>query len=315
MQVKQLKGSIMLILTAMIWGAAFVAQDVGMNYVGPFTFNASRMILGSFALVPVILINDLNRKKQQAPAQKNERVFGFTKNELIGGVLCGIILFTSATFQQIGISLYSDADAAAGKAGFITALYIVIVPMLGLFLHKKSGASAWISVAVALIGMYLLCIKSGFVIDRADALLLICALGFALHILVIDYYSPRVNGIKLSSIQFFTAGVLSIPFMLLFEQPSFTGIVRAAIPILYAGIFSCSIAYTMQVVAQKYTKPAIASVILSMESVFAAVTGMLFGERLSGRELIGCLLVFSAVLLSQVDPSRFSRLSRRANQQ
>lgn len=312
MQAKQLKGSIMLILTAMIWGAAFVAQDVGMDHVGPFTFNALRMTLGAIALAPVILVFDLGKRKQMRAAGEAGRVFGFTRQELVGGVLCGVILFAASTFQQIGISLYSDADAAAGKSGFITALYIVIVPVMGLFLRKKSGVSVWISVAVATVGMYLLCVKSGFVIDRADGLLLLCALAFSFHILVIDYYSPRVNGIKLSAVQFLTAGVLSAPFMLVTEQPSFSGISQAAVPILYAGIFSCSVAYTMQVVAQKYTKPAVASVILSMESVFAAVTGALFGERLSGREMIGCLLVFAAVLLAQVNPETFSHRGKKA---
>lgn len=299
-QNQELKGNLMLILTAMIWGAAFVAQDVGMDHVGPFTFNAARMILGSITLIPVILITDcLAAKKTTA---NRPRLFAFSKTELIGGMLCGTALFAGASFQQVGISLYTDADAAAGKAGFITALYIVLVPVAGLFLRKKTGWITWVSVAIATVGMYLLCVKSSTKLQMADVMLFLCALAFTVHILVIDHFSPKVNGMKLSAVQFLTAGILAGICMLIWERPTLTGLGGAAIPILYAGMLSCSVAYTLQVVAQKYTKPAIASVLMSLESVFAALTGLLFGERMSGQEAIGCLLMFAAVLLAQVDP-------------
>lgn len=296
----------MLILTAMIWGAAFVAQDVGMDHVGPFTFNAARMILGSITLIPVILITDwIAQKKSPAPSKGG--IFAFTKTELIGGMICGTALFAGASFQQIGIALYTDADAAAGKAGFITALYIVLVPVAGLFLRKKAGWITWISVAIATVGMYLLCVKQGATLQMADLMLFFCALAFTVHILVVDHYSPKVNGMKLSAVQFLTAGILALICTLLWEQPTLIGLSGAAVPILYAGMLSCSVAYTLQVVAQKYTKPAIASVLMSLESVFAALTGLLFGERMSGQEAIGCLLMFAAVLLAQIDPKTIFR--------
>ncbi len=297
----ELKGNLMLILTAMIWGAAFVAQDVGMDYVEPFTFNAARMILGAFTLVPVIIFTDWYSNKNQISGKKSA-IFSFTKTELIGGIYCGVALFAGSSLQQIGISLYTDADAAAGKAGFITALYIVLVPVAGIFLRKKANFITWISVVIATVGMYLLCVKTGAKLQTADILLFACALAFTVHILVIDHFSPLVNGMKLSAVQFLTAGILAGICMLFFEKPTISGISGATIPILYAGMLSCAVAYTLQVVAQKYTKPAIASVLMSLESVFAALTGLLFGERMSGQEALGCLLMFAAVLLAQVDP-------------
>ncbi len=296
----------MLLLTALIWGSAFVAQKVGMNSVQPFTFVAARMLLGSFILIPVILFMDIKTKKSLP--EKTFKVFKFTCKDILGGVLCGFILFLSSSLQQFGLALYGDNEAAAGKAGFLTALYIVIVPILGIFLKKKVGFSVWISVVIASVGMYLLCVTDSFTVDPADGLLLLCSLSFSAHIMVIDYFAPKTDGVKLSAIQFFTAGVLGTVATAFFETPTVDGLLGAAIPILYAGMLSCAVAYTLQVVAQRYTKPTVAAVIMSLESVFAAITGALFGEVLSTRELFGCLLVFIAVILAQVEPPKIKRV-------
>lgn len=303
-QAKQLKGSLMLLLAAFIWGSTFVAQDKAATE--PFTFIACRMILGAVVLIPVIIVFDIVAKKKSV-ASTDFRIMSFTKTEFIGGTVCGCILFMAASLQQYGIYFYPSEEAAAGKSGFITALYIVLVPIAGLFMRKKSGFIIWVSVAIATVGMYLLCVKKGFVIQTADLILLVCAVGYTAHILVIDHFSPKVNGIKLSALQFFVCGVLGIIFMFIFEEPTISGIKGDIIPILYAGLLSSGVAYTFQVVAQKHTKPAVASVLMSLESVFAVVTGMLFGEHMSGREIIGCVLMFAAVLLAQIDPAAFKK--------
>ncbi len=300
------KGYIMLLVTAMIWGAAFVAQDVGMDHIGPFAFNAARMILGALTLVPVILVMDGLKKRKDSAVQ----MFRFTKTEWIGGVLCGVALFAGSSLQQVGIALYNETEAAAGKAGFITSLYIVLVPFSGLLFRKKIGAKTWGSVTIATVGMYLLCVQSGFSVTPADGLLFFCAFAFTVHICVVGVYSNRVNGIKLSAVQFLVAGLLALVCALVFETPTVAGMTAAALPIAYAGILSCAVAYTMQVAAQKHTKSTSASVIMSLESVFAALTGLLFGERLNGRESLGCLLMFCAVLLLQIEfPNKKTKAS------
>ena len=294
----QLKGTLMLLLAAFIWGSTFVAQTEAKTE--PFTYIACRNFIGTLVLLPVIATIDVfSKKKGLLP--KDFKVLSFTKKEILGGIICGVALFTAASLQQYGIFLYPADGAAAGKSGFITALYIVLVPIAGLFLKKKAGLNIWISVAIATVGMYLLCVKSGFEVHYADIILFVCAIGFTVHILVIDKFIPHVNGVKLSALQFLVAGILGTIFMFIFEAPSITVILNDAIPILYAGLLSSGVAYTLQTVAQKNTNPTVASVVMSLESVFAVLSGAVFGEVMSSREIVGCVLMFTAVILAQAE--------------
>ena len=289
----RLRANLMLLTTALIWGVAFVAQSVGMDYIGPFTFNCVRSLLGGLVLLPCIFLLD-RLDGGKAAAQK--------KRPVLGGVCCGVVLAVASSLQQIGI-----AHTSVGKAGFITALYIVIVPLLGLLGGKRVGGRIWAAVALAVAGMYLLCITESFTIGLGDLLVLLCAFCFSIHILVIDHFSPNVDGVRMSCIQFFTAGILCGVPMLLFESPNLTDICAAWAPIAYAGIMSCGVAYTLQVVAQKHTDPTVASLLLSLESVISVLAGwVLLGQALSPRELTGCALSFCAIILAQL-PDRASR--------
>lgn len=285
------KNAIMLLLTAFIWGTAFVAQSVGMDYLGPFTFNGVRSLIGGVALLPCIwLLRMLNKKEDEQKVQREK------KNLIQGGIACGLLLFAASSLQQIGIQYTS-----AGKSGFITAFYIVIVPVLGIFLHKKIGWKVWIAVLLALAGLYFLCITEKFTIGKGDILIFLCALVFSLHIMVIDYFSPKVDGVKMSCIQFFVCGIVSIPFMFVLETPNVTDIVAGWMPLLYAGVLSCGVAYTLQIIGQKNVNPAIASLILSLESCFSVLAGWaVLGEHLSARESVGCILMFVAIILAQL---------------
>lgn len=294
-----LKYNFLLMLAALIWGSAFVAQSVGMDYLGPFSFNCVRSFMGSLVLLPVIWFMDRQRKgtaeqgEQKAEAETKEQN---KKVLLYGGLCCGVILTLSTSLQQIGIKY-----TTAGKAGFITALYILIVPLLGLILGKKVGNKTWLGVALAVAGMYLLCIKEGFSISYGDFMVLLCALVFSLHILAVDYFSPRVDGIRLSCIQFFVCGCISAVPMLVWEHPEISQIIRAWQPLAYAGVLSSGVAYTLQIVTQKHLNPTVASLLMSLESVFAVLTGWLvLNERLSPKELLGCVLVFTAIILAQL---------------
>lgn len=289
----QLKNSLLLLLTATIWGVAFVAQSVGMDYVGPFTFNAVRSIIGALVLLPVIRVLDRQKPVQNlTPAEKKAG----QKTLISGGVCCGIFLCLASNFQQLGIQY-----TTVGKAGFITACYIVIVPILGLFMKKKCSPFIWAAVVMALIGLYLLCITDGFSIGKGDFLVLICAVLFSLHILVIDYFSPKVDGVKMSCIQFFVCGILSgIPAVIL-EHPQISSIFSAWMPILYAGVMSCGVAYTLQIVGQKGMNPTVASLILSLESCISVLAGwLILRQNLSGREILGCIIMFGAIILAQL---------------
>ena len=285
------KNAIMLLLTAFIWGTAFVAQSVGMDYLGPFTFNGVRSLIGGVALLPCIwLLRMLNKKEDEQKVQREK------KNLIQGGIACGLLLFAASSLQHIGIQYTS-----AGKSGFITAFYIVIVPVLGIFLHKKIGWKVWIAVLLALAGLYFLCITEKFTIGKGDILIFLCALVFSLHIMVIDYFSPKVDGVKMSCIQFFVCGIVSIPFMFVLETPNVTDIVAGWMPLLYAGVLSCGVAYTLQIIGQKNVNPAIASLILSLESCFSVLAGWaVLGEHLSARESVGCILMFVAIILAQL---------------
>lgn len=300
---------LLLLLAALIWGVAFVAQSVGMDYMGPFTFNGARFLMGSAVLVPVILF----RRKRADPAgggQARTDRSGAKENAgkaaLMGGVCCGLALCPAALFQQFGI-LYTTV----GKAGFITTLYIILVPLAGIFMKKTPSSRIWTGAALAAFGFYLLCIKEGFSLSRGDALVFIGSVLFTVHILVIDHFSPKADGVELSCIQFLTAGVISSVLAFVFEKPELSALAEGIIPLAYAGILSSGVAYTLQVIGQRDTDPAVASLLLSMESVFSVLAGwMLLGQALSARELMGCTLVFGAVILVQL-PTGKRRLDKK----
>lgn len=323
----KLKYNFLLMLAALIWGSAFVAQSVGMDYLGPFTFNSVRSFMGSLVLLPVIWFMDRQKKSgtkaaggkdvSLEDAGRNGENAGWgesgksaevkqkeKKTLMIGGLCCGIILTVSSSLQQIGL-IYTSA----GKAGFITALYILIVPLLGLFLGKRVGGKTWIGVALAVIGMYLLCIKEGFSISYGDFMVFLCAVVFSLHILTVDYFSPKVDGVRLSCIQFFVCGCLCAVPMVLFERPEIYQILQAWLPLAYAGVLSSGVAYTLQIITQKHLNPTVASLLMSLESVFAALTGwLILNERLSPKELLGCVLVFAAIILAQLPENKKKEL-------
>lgn len=290
--IKKFKGSIMLLMTSLIWGTAFVAQSEGMNYVGPFTYNAMRTLLGGIVLIPVIMLfRFLDRKSGSGKSEYS------LKNTVAGGICCGAVLFIASSLQQAGI-VYTTA----GKAGFVTALYIVIVPVIGIFLHRKMPIKMWLFIAVALAGFWLLCIKDNFSISSGDMLVFIGAVFFAVHIIVIDHFNKmETDGVLMSCIQFFTAGLLMLICMFIFEKPVISDICDAGGTILYAGIMSCGAAYTLQILGQKYTNPTLATLLMSLESVFAALSGwLILNERLSAKEFFGCVLIFAAVILAQL---------------
>ena len=298
MSAKHSKNFILLFLTALIWGVAFVAQSVAMDYIGPYTFNAVRSLLGGIVLVPCVFLFGQKKKSVKDEVPSKGTAIDRPGNMITGGLLCGIMLFLSTTLQQVGIQYTTVA-----KAGFITALYIILVPILGIFLKKRVSFQIWISVLIAIIGLYLLCMKGSFHLGQGDFLMLVCSLCFALHILVIDHFTDKVGGVKLSCIQFFVCGLLSCILMFLFEKPAVSDILSAWLPIVYAGVFSSGVAYTLQIIGQKGTDPTIASLILSLESVVSVLAGwIILGQSLTPREILGCLLMFGAIILAQVAP-------------
>lgn len=299
MKSRQVRNSILLVLTAFIWGIAFVAQSEGGNAVGPFTFNGIRSLIGSIVLLPVIALLDRMKLTSKKPITKAEK-----KTLLIGGLSCGVLLFLASSAQQLGICL----GTPAGKAGFLTACYILLVPVLGLFLKKKCGVRVWAGIAITLVGLYLLCMSETLRLQSSDLLLLACALLFAVHILVIDYFSPRVDGVRMSCIQFLVCGILSL-------IPMFFSEIRvgadmwlanltdpgAWLAILYAGVLSCGVAYTLQIVGQNGINPTVASMLLSLESVFSVLAGwIILKQSLGAKELLGCGLIFIAIILAQL---------------
>lgn len=285
---KNWKSPLLLLLTATIWGVAFVAQSVGMDYVEPFTFNGLRNLLGALVLLPVIY--GMSGKKAAAVEKKD------TKTLWLGGVLCGLCLCVASSLQQIGIQY-----TTAGKAGFLTAMYIIMVPVFGLFLKKRCSPFVGISIVLATVGLYLLSIKEGFNIGKGDIYVILCAVVFSIHILVIDYFAPKCNGVKLSCIQFLVCGVLCSVIALVVEEPTISGILAAWLPIAYAGVMSCGVAYTLQIIGQKGMNPTVASLILSLESVISVLAGwLLLHQTLSAREIIGCAIMFAAIILAQL---------------
>ncbi|RHC65140.1 DMT family transporter [Anaerobutyricum hallii] len=315
----KLRNTFFLFLTAMIWGAAFVAQSVSMDYIGPFTFICLRSVIGGLFLIPVIIVLDGIRKKSQNESanvvssentlhnikmdiekEEKQRLSWKNKQLIEGGIVCGILLFFANCFQQTGIQY-----TTVGKAGFITTFYIIIVPLIGLFFKKYCGILTWIGVVIALAGLYFLCITQKLTIQRGDALILCCSVLYAGQILAIDHYNPFVDGVKMSCIQFLTGGVLGAVFMFLFESPNMAMILNAAGPILYTGIMSTGVGYTLQIVGQKGLNPTVAALILSLESVFSALSGYLFLHQvLTTRESIGCVLMFIAIVLAQLPDIR-----------
>lgn len=296
-------------LTSFIWGSAFVAQSSGMDYVGPYTYNMARNVLAFLFLIPVIYV--IGKKKggtdnagsgtgidDTASGEANWKSILFPdRTTLVGGIYCGLVMAVASSLQQIGITM-----TTAGKAGFITALYIILVPLMGVFIGKKIPRIIWFCVVLAMAGFYLLCVKEGFSISKGDILVLFCSVGFSVHIMTIDYFTSKgVDGVKMACIQFAVAAIVMTPVMFALENPSVSGLLSAWMTIAYAGILSSGVGFTLQIVAQKDTDPTTATLIMSLESVFAAVSGCLFlNEVLLPKEILGCILVFVAVILAQV---------------
>ncbi len=290
---KNIKGSLILLVTAFIWGSAFVAQTTGASHIGAFTFNASRCFVGALFLLVLVIIRE--------GAAHNKIAIKSIKWPVKGGILCGIVMFFAMGFQQFGISVYPDNVAASGRAGFITAIYVVLVALCEQFRGKKLHYMVIVSVVFTMLGMYFLCLSDGITnIYIGDVLVFGCAICFTIHILVVDKFKTE-DSVKLSCLQFFICGVLSLICSLLLESINMADLRAGLFSILYAGIFSSGIAYTLQMVGQKYAEPAVASIVMSLESVFAALTGwIVLHEILSGRELLGCVLVFVSVILAQL---------------
>jgi drug/metabolite transporter (DMT)-like permease len=287
---RQIRGILMLGLTAFIWGTAFVAQRVGMDHVGPVTFIAVRFLIGAISLLPVICVGSLTDKKRGAAGP-----YRSTRLLLKSGVLCGIVIFVCGMFQQIGIQY-----TTVGKSGFITTLYIVIVPIFGRFLGKRLRFATWACILVAMAGMYLLCVNEAVSINKGDVYTFFCAVFYAVHILVVDRYSPQVDGVKLSAIQFFVCSMLGFAGAFIFEAPNLSAIVSAIWPLMYAGVLSSGVAFTLQILGQRDVNPVAASLVMSLESVFAALTGWtLLGEMLAAREIVGCAMIFVANIMVQ----------------
>lgn len=300
MKYNQLRQVVFPILAAFIWGTAFVAQDLCADSIGAFAFNATRYFIAVLALLVVILISDkLKKNKPTLTAQEKKAA---NKQLWLGGLCCGAALAIASNFQQAGLVAGTDA----GKAGFITALYVVLVPVFGLFFKRKVSLPTWIAVVLSVVALYLLCIKGDFSLAPGDLLVLVCAVCFAVHILVIDHFTAYCDGVKLSCLQFLFAGIISTICMFIFEDVDFAAILSCALPLLYVGIFSCGVGYTLQILAQKDSNPTVVTILLSLESVFAVIAGaIILKQQMTVREYIGCAIMFAAVILAQLQfPTR-----------
>jgi drug/metabolite transporter (DMT)-like permease len=283
---QELKSDLLLLITAAIWGFAFVAQRIGADYVGAFTFNGVRFALGGLSLIPLLFYFSKKPQENSAPQV----------SAIPGGIIAGCVLFCGASLQQIGM-----ASTTAGKAGFITGLYIVIVPIFGLLIGHRTQIWAWLGALLAVAGLYFLSVTGDLSLSKGDLIVLTGALFWATHILVIDHLSSRVEALKLSFVQFITASILCLAVALVSETITLEALRQALIPILYTGLCSTGIAYTLQTIGQKHAKPTHAAIIMSLESVFAAIGGMLLlGEVLGGRGYLGCALMLAGMLLSQM---------------
>jgi len=323
MKKNSLKGSALLLLAAFVWGVAFVAQSVGMDHVSAFAFNSIRNYIGVITLIPVLMFNIYRPKDNMNNVQTLNSVDStvsikedgfihklrkiFTKDLLLGGFICGTSLCIATNFQQLGLE-YSTV----GKSAFITTLYIVFVPITGIFFKKRLSIQVWIGVFLAMAGLYLLCMKDeAFVLSTGDIYLLLCAFFFTIQITAVDYFVPKVDGVALSMMQFFVTAVVSGICMLFTDIPTWADIKSAAIPLLYTGVISCGVGYTLQIIGQQHLSATIASLIMSLESVFATLAGwLILHEVLSTKELIGCGLVFTAVVLTQLPSSSKNELSQ-----
>lgn len=289
-------GSIFLALAAIIWGSSFVAQTAGAEFVGPFTFISVRSLLGSVALLPVILVMDTFKKKSK-PEEYKKMTKADYKYLFMGGTACGVVLCAASCLQQLGI----DGGTAPGMAAFITALYILLVPIFSVFIGKKIRPVIWVCVGVSVVALYLLCVKDGGKVQGSDIYVLACAVCYAIHILVIDKVSPKLDGIRLSALQFFIAGMIALVIMFITEEPTIEALKAAAPSIAYSGIMSSAVAFTLQILGQQKTEPTIATMIMSLESVFGVITAMIVLSQVpTGRETLGCILMFAAIIVAQL---------------
>lgn len=302
---KKASGVLFLLGAALFWGVAFVAQDVGVEHIEPFTFTAVRCFLGGVALLILAVISDLIKKKKNpetlTPEEKKTRI----KNLAISGLICGAIMACATNLQQIGL-VYTTA----GKSGFITACYIVLVPIISLFFHKKCPLTVWIAVALVVVGLYFLCLSDGFSgFNKGDAITFACTFAFAFHIIAVDRCVAKTDGIKLACAQCFVCSAISAVFMLIFEHPTMDGLIKAYIPLLYTGIMSAGVAYMFQILGQKRLSPTVASLIMSLESVISVIAAwIILNQKLSTREIIGCVVIFSAIILAQLPKELFMKL-------
>ena len=297
MENRFVRQNILPLLAALIWGTAFVAQSVAAPYVPPFVFNAIRSFIAFLLLIPISRTFDKAALRRGKSPEKTDR-----RALILGGFCTGAFLAVASNLQQAGL-----ADTAAGKAGFITALYVVLVPVLGVFMKKRVSGQIWISVLVAVAGLYLLCIRAGegFTLQTSDIYLLLCALFFACQIMSIDHFGAQVDGVKLSCAQFLVAGIISAVLSLLFETVDWAAVWQHILPVLYCAVFSSCVAYTLQILAQRDSDPTVVTLLLSLESVFSVLAGaVILHDRLSGREYLGCVLMFLAVVLAQIPLKR-----------
>lgn len=296
----KLKGNLILLITAIVWGISFISQSTSMDYIGPSTFNGIRTMLGAVVLLPFIIFSDKKNKKEALPSDNRSK-----KTLVIGGILCGIALCIASTIQT-----YSMIGISGGKAAFLTANYIIFVPIISIFLKKRPPLKIVPTIFLSIVGFYFLCMTSSdLTVGIYDLLGLLCAIVFSIHIMLVDYFAPKVEGIKLAFLQFFVCGLINIILMFIFEKPDIDLILRCWLPIFYSGAFSCGVAYTLQIVGQKYTDPTSATLIMSLESVFAAIFSWLLPpyipeDVMNAREIFGCLLIFAAIILIQLPPMK-----------
>lgn len=307
---KSFVASLLLVLAAFIWGSTFLAQKEGLSQIGNFTFLALRSYLAVAVLTPVSFFIYKNNKKKYGDGDYGENKSFFSKRLFIGGVLCGASVCLASLMQQYGM-VFSEQNSTVSRAGFLTTLYILMVPLIGLLFRKKVKPILWFCIAIATVGMYFLCVTESGGIGLGDVFLVICALLFAIQIMIVDHFVKTLDGVRLSLIQFGVAAIISTAGMFIFEKPDPVAIGEAWFSIFYAGVLSSGVAFTLQVVAQKNLNPTVASLIMSLESVFAALTGAVFGERLTSNEILGCALVFLAIILAQLPVEELFKRKKR----
>lgn len=306
MQHNQMRQVVFPILAAFIWGTSFVSQDICADSMGAFTFNGTRYFIAVLSLLVVIAVMNTTRKDRPQPTAEEKKAS--RKQLWLGGLCCGTALAVASNFQQAGLVAGTDA----GKAGFITALYVVLVPLFGLFFRRKVSGPVWIAVVLSVVSLYLLCIKGSFRLAAGDLLVLVCAVCFAVHILVIDHFGATCDGVKLSCVQFLFAGLWSAVCIPFFEQVDISALLSCALPLLYVGVFSCGVGYTLQILAQKDSNPTVVTILLSLESVFAVIAGaIILHQHMTPREYLGCALMFLAVVLAQIPlPAKAARADK-----